>query len=99
MKPATAAAPKNKSFKGVMTSMPKTCASPGNSTREKLEWYCNVTGKGKPTISCNKLEKSRRYQGKAYIPHTCGWVIGDEKRTKKETEDDAASKLVAKLNI
>ncbi len=86
---------KKKSPKGA--SIAVTASS--RKSRDKLEWYSNVMGKKKPTITSEKAVPTRKYVGKAYIPQTCGWIIGDIKNTKAEAEDDAAAKLVAKLNI
>lgn len=67
--------------------------------RDKLKYYCKATGKGNPTFNSERMKGSRKFEGKAYIPKTCGWISGDPKITKAEAEIDAAAKLVAKLNI
>lgn len=68
------------------------------SAKEKIACYCRENDKPEAKYQCNP-EGAKQYVGKVYLARTCGWVSGDPQPTKARAEEDAAAKLLQKLNI
>ena len=71
------------------------------SAKLKLVLFCEENDKPEAKYRCNHLPGlgTKQFVADVYVAKTCGWVTGDPKPMRRQAEEDAAAKLLQRLNI
>lgn len=69
------------------------------TAKQKVAIFCEENDKPEAKYRCNRPPGTKQFVADVYVAKTCGWVSGDPKPLRRQAEEDAAAKLLQRLNI